>query len=184
MVFGFSYLGSIFSLIWVAIMGLYWSGIVAKLLYAPLVTTVVDRLGFWQLGCENLSVLMVLHRVFGFWSNFFWFCNFGWIFSMVLHFLMTPVPSPPLLKRLLTVWNKFSPCMTRNVERKVWRVTILMSRCRELSVLPKITTTWQGKGLNQHLFTWSPACSALGHLWWQQQPVCVDNNEILSTILC
>ena len=48
-------------------------------LYAPLVTTVPDRLRFCQLGCENLTVLTVfgIDRIFAvlrFWmfSFFFW----------------------------------------------------------------------------------------------------------------
>ena len=40
--------------------------IAAKPLFAPFVTSVSDRLGFCYLGCENLSVLTVLHAVFGF----------------------------------------------------------------------------------------------------------------------
>ena len=53
-------------------------------LYAPLVTTVPDRLRFCQLGCENLTVLTVfgIDRIFAvlrFWMfSFFltWFCGF------------------------------------------------------------------------------------------------------------
>ena len=37
-----------------AIMRLHWSRIAAKPLYAPLVNTVWDRLGFWELRCEHL----------------------------------------------------------------------------------------------------------------------------------
>ena len=49
------------------------------------VKTVSDRLRFWELGCEHLYILTVLHAVFGFWSNFccccccccfFFFCSF------------------------------------------------------------------------------------------------------------
>ena len=46
----------------------------AKPLYAPFVTNVWDRLGFCQLGCENLSVLTILQAVFGFDRFYFCFC--------------------------------------------------------------------------------------------------------------
>ena len=66
--------GSGFSSIWAAILRLHWSRIAAKPLYAPFVTNVWDRLGFCQLGCENLSVLTILQAVFGFDRFYFCFC--------------------------------------------------------------------------------------------------------------
>ena len=76
--------------IWAAIMCLHWSQIAAKPLYAALVTTASDRLGFlnwdlkiywfWQF-CMQFSVLI----------NFF--CGFAVLddfFSMVLQFLIDP----------------------------------------------------------------------------------------------
>ena len=54
---------------------LHWSRIAAKPLYAPLVNTVADRLEFWELGCEHLSVLTVLHAVSG--SGGIFFCGFA-----------------------------------------------------------------------------------------------------------
>ena len=52
--------------------------------YAPLFTTVSDRSGFHKSGYENVSVLTVLHAVFGFARIFsvfrFWmifFCGFA-----------------------------------------------------------------------------------------------------------
>ena len=63
---------------------LHWSRIAAKPLYAPFVNTVADRLEFWELGCEHLSVLTVLHAVSG--------C--GWFFSTALKFLIDPLILP------------------------------------------------------------------------------------------
>ena len=54
---------------------LHWSRIAAKPLYAPLVNTVSDRLGFWELGYEHLSVFKVLHAVLG--SDRIFFCGFA-----------------------------------------------------------------------------------------------------------
>ena len=57
-------------------------------LYAPLVTTVPDRLRFCQLGCENLTVLTVfgIDRIFAVLR--FWM--FSFFFDMVLWFLIDP----------------------------------------------------------------------------------------------
>ena len=89
--------GSGFSSIWAAILRLHWSRIDAKPLYAPFVTNVWDRLGFCELGCENLSVLTILQAVFGFDRFYFCFCfwQFWIIFSTVLRFLINPNAYPP-----------------------------------------------------------------------------------------
>ena len=74
---------------------LHWSRIAAKPLYAPHVNTVSDRLGFCELGCEQLSVLTVLHAVVGSGRIFFWrFCSCGWFLQTALRFLIDPLILP------------------------------------------------------------------------------------------
>ena len=75
-------------------MRLHWSPIAAKPLYSSLVNTVSDRLGFWELGCEHLSVLTVLHAVFGSCRIFFAVLRLWMIFSTVLRFLIDPLILP------------------------------------------------------------------------------------------
>ena len=48
------------------------------------------------MGCENVSVLTVLHAVSGFDRIFFSVFRFWMIFSTVLQFLMGPNAPPPL----------------------------------------------------------------------------------------
>ena len=62
------YLDSGFSSTQAAIMRFHWSRIAAK--------PVSDRLGFWELECEHLSVLTALHAVFGF-DRIFCVCVYG-----------------------------------------------------------------------------------------------------------
>ena len=73
---------------------LHWSRIAAKPLYAPVVNTVSAWLGFWELGCEHLSVLTVLHAVFGSCRIFFAVLRLWMIFSTALRFLMDPLILP------------------------------------------------------------------------------------------
>ena len=78
----FLHLDSGFSLIQAAIMCLHWFGIATKPLYAPLVDTVSDLLGFWELECEHLSVLTVLHAVSVLVEYLLLqFCGCGWFFD-------------------------------------------------------------------------------------------------------
>ena len=94
-VFGLSYLDSVSSSIQAAIMRLHWSRITAKPLYAPVVIyTVSDWLGFWELGCEHLSVLTALHAVFGSCRIFFAVLRLWMIFSTALRFLIDPLILP------------------------------------------------------------------------------------------
>ena len=60
----------------------------------PLVNTVSDRLGFWELGCEHLLVLTVLHAVFGSSRIFFAVLRLWMIFSTALRFLIDPLILP------------------------------------------------------------------------------------------
>ena len=87
-VFGFSYLDSVFSSIQAAIMRLHWSRVAAKPLYAPLVNTVSDRLGFenWDTNiyrfwrfCIRFSVLI---------ESFFAVFRLWMIFATALRFLI------------------------------------------------------------------------------------------------
>ena len=61
------------------------------------VKTVSDRLRFWELGCEHLYILTVLHAVFGFWSNFCCCCCcccfffFAVLRMIFLRFLIDPL---------------------------------------------------------------------------------------------
>ena len=76
-----SYLGSGFSSFWAAIMRDHWLWMAAKLLYAPLVTTILDRLGvFLWTGMRKFLSFDGFACGFRFWSNFlrFWiiFCGF------------------------------------------------------------------------------------------------------------
>ena len=122
-VFGLSYLDSVFSSIQVAIMLLHWSRIAAKPLYAPHVNTVSDRLGFCELGCEQLSVLTVLHAVVGSGRIFFWrFCGCGWFLQTALRFLIDPLILPHngvlhgfLLCKLKISLSKYTDLLFRSV---------------------------------------------------------------------
>ena len=76
------------------IMRLHWSRIAAKPLYAPFVNTVSEWLGFWELGCEHLSVLTVLHAVFGSCRIFFAVLRLWMFFSTALRFLIDPLILP------------------------------------------------------------------------------------------
>ena len=60
----------------------------------PLVNTVSDRLGFWELGCEHLLVLTVLHAVFGSSRIYFAVLRLWMIFSTALRFLIDPLILP------------------------------------------------------------------------------------------
>ena len=93
-VFGFSYLDSVFSSIQAAIMRLHWSRVAAKPLYAPLVNTVSDRLGFenWDMNiyrfwrfCMRFSVLI---------ESFFAVLRLWMIFATALRFLIDPLILP------------------------------------------------------------------------------------------
>ena len=105
------------------------------------VKTVSDRLRFWELGCEHLYILTVLHAVFGFWSNFccccfvvvvvllllLFFLRFcGWFF---LRFLIDPLTDSCFanwkslflklqifLFVLFRVLNKSRPCLVISSE--------------------------------------------------------------------
>ena len=77
---------------------LHWSRIAAKPLYAPLVNTVADRLEFWELGCEHLLVLTVLHAVFGSSRIFFAVLRLWMIFSTALRFLIDPLILPHVVE--------------------------------------------------------------------------------------
>ena len=48
--------------------------------YVPLVTTALSQKGFWLLGCENWSVLTVLHMGIGFVHIVLQFCSLGCFF--------------------------------------------------------------------------------------------------------
>ena len=120
--FGLSYLDSVFSSIQAALCASTDLLSSRETSVFPLVNTVSDRLGFWELGCEHILVLTVLHAVFGSSRIFFAVLRLWMIFSTALRFLIDPlilphsgVPNGFLLCKLKISLSKITDLPFRSV---------------------------------------------------------------------